>query len=137
MISSVEASLQEAANRFVRVAADRNPDGIAGCFAEDAIIMYPGWTLPVLSRTANREAWTSYFSRLDKHPVSVDSIVMSASGDLAYSFGRWATGELGEEGALAGRYVAVWRKAEHWEMVTLSAHVHEDIPPFSFPSPLP
>jgi ketosteroid isomerase-like protein len=133
MLLSLKSSLDKVAQAFPQAFADKDIDQIINFFAEDAIAMYPGWSLPVTGKDANREAWVNYYAKNKTHPISTDSVVVAASNDLGHSFGRWATAETDELGAAAGRYTAIWqRKNQQWQIVVLSAHVHEDIAPFSF-----
>ena len=130
---SLESSLDKVAQTFPQAFADKDIDRIIDFFADDVIAMYPGWSLPVTGKAANREAWVNYYARNRTHPISTDSVVVAASNDVGHSFGRWATSETNEPGAVAGRYTAIWqRKNQQWQIVVLSAHVHEDIAPFSF-----
>ena len=86
-----------------------------------------------MGREANREAWVAYFARPKAtHPITTDTVVVAASGDLAYTFGRYrVTYEpLGAERVeTGGRYVAVWRHDEAgWRIAVLSAHRHDPTP---------
>ncbi len=135
MTRFAEDSLDQVAHDFVQAIADKDIDHIVSFFAEDAIAMYPGWSLPTYGRVANRDAWINYYNRLDTHPLSTDTVVAAVSNDLGYSFGLWATAETDEPGAVAGRYTAIWKRQNQlWEIVVLSAHVHADIRPFAFRS---
>jgi len=110
----------------------RDANRIASFFAEDAIAMYP-LPQPTVGREANRRAWESYYSRRTAHPVTIDTVVVSASGDLGYTFGRYLTAEARDPGATGGRYVIVWKKLDNqWRIAILSAHEHPDITPANF-----
>ena len=112
----------------------RDANRIASFFAEDAVAMYP-LPQPIVGREANRRAWESYYSRRSAHPLTVDSVVVSASGDLGYIFGRYLTAEARDPSATGGRYVAVWRKiSDQWRIVILSAHEYSDITAATFES---
>lgn len=129
-----EASLSEAARQFTHAIAAKDPELIASFFAEDATAMYP-FPSPTVGREANREAWASYFSSRETHPVSIDTVVVSASRDMGYIMGRHANAEVESTDSEGGRYVAVWRRGpEGWRITVLSAHVHSDIKPFRFSS---
>ena len=111
----------------------RDANRIASFFAEDAVAMYPNFPQPVLGREANRRAWESYYTRRTAHPLTIDTVVLSASGDLGYTFGKYLTAEVTDSSATGGRYVAVWRKiGDEWQIAILSAHDHSDIRPASF-----
>ena len=81
-------------------------------------------------RVGNEAAWASYFENRPEKKVTVDSIVVAASQDLGYVFGRHANASVDGDGNDGGRYVAIWRKRDAaWQLVLLSAHVHADIQP--------
>ena len=137
MMPVSEASLEKVAHSFPQAFANKDIDQIISYFAEDVIAMYPTSPLPINGRAANREVWENYYQRRDTHPFTTDTVVVAASNDVGYSFGLWASAEIEEPGAAAGRYTAIWtRKKQQWEIVVLSGHIHEDIHPFAFQSRL-
>ena len=124
--------LRETAAALQQAFTARDPDRIASFFAVDAVAMYP-LPQPIVGREANRGAWASYFSRRSAHPVTVDSVVVAASGDLGYTLGRYLTAEARDPGATGGRYVIVWRKIDdQWRIAILSAHDYADITAATF-----
>jgi ketosteroid isomerase-like protein len=124
--------LRETAAALQQALTARDPNRIASFFAEDAIAMYP-LPQPIIGREANRHAWESYYSRRSAHPVTVDSVVVSAAGDLGYTFGRYLTAEARDPSATGGRYVIVWRKIDdQWRIAILSAHEYPDITSATF-----
>jgi ketosteroid isomerase-like protein len=132
MTTPAVSSLLETAHEWQRAIASRNADSIASFFAEDALAMYP-FPSATIGRAANREAWARYYDHNAIHPVCTDSVVVSASGEMGYTLGRFANAEVAGSSAEAGRYVAIWRQHNgKWEIVILSAHVHPDIQPFPF-----
>ena len=128
-----QATLRQTADAMQQAFTARDANGIVSFFAEDAVAMYPNWPQPVLGREANRRAWESYYSRRTAHPITVDTVVVSASGDLGYTFGKWLAGEVTDSSATGGRYVLVWRKiGDKWQIAILSAHEHSDIKAATF-----
>ena len=105
---------------------------IVGIFEDDALAMYP-LPQPTVGRAANVAAWTAYYARPNAtHPLTTDTVVVAASGDLAYTVGRWrATYDRpgttpGDDG---GRYLAVWRRGRTgWRIAALSANAHQPPP---------
>jgi ketosteroid isomerase-like protein len=60
-----------------------------------------------------RALWTRYFSMPGYHPSwKLDRVEVAASGDMAYSVGRWeqTTALNGQARPMRGIYVAVWRR---------------------------
>ena len=122
-----ETTLRQTVVALQEAFTARDPERIANFFAEDAIAMYP-LPQPTIGREANRRAWQSYYSRRTAHPVSIDTVVASASGDLGYAFGKYLTADVQDPAAAGGRYVAVWRRiGDQWRIAVLSAHDHPDI----------
>ena len=129
---TAESALRQTAGALQQAFTARDANRIANFFAEDAVAMYPS-PQPTVGREANRRAWESYYSRRTAHPVTIDTVVVSASGDLGYIFGRYLTAEARDPSATGGRYVAVWRRIDdQWQIAILSAHDHPDITPASF-----
>jgi ketosteroid isomerase-like protein len=71
------------------------------------------------------------------HPVTTDTVLVGASGDLAYTVGRWhvtvpSSGSDAQGTDAGGRYLAVWRPVgpgRAWRIVALSANAHRPAPP--------
>ena len=150
-VFSSAASGQEPAARLATASAalaeafeSRDAEAIASHFAVDGIAHYPGLNTPVLGRDANQRAWVNYYRHLDHHPLTTDSLVVSASGDVGYTIGRYLLAAEDDPEATGGRYVAVWRVVEgEWKIAVLAAHQHADVNsstfqrPTSTPEPLP
>ncbi|MDQ4076677.1 MAG: DUF4440 domain-containing protein [Chloroflexota bacterium] len=131
MADSGAASLHEAAAAWTAAANARDAEAMAIFFAPEVIAMYPQ-PAPTVGREANREAWARFFRRPNAtHPLTTDTLVLAASGDLAYTLGRWAVNYEGPGGPVAagGRYLAVWRPVDGaWRIVALSANTHQPAP---------
>lgn len=127
-----ESTLRQRAAAMQQAFTARDANRIASFFAEDVVAMYP-LPQPILGREANRRAWESYYSRRTAHPITTDTVVVSASGDLGYTLGKYLTAEVSDSSATGGRYVAIWRKiGDEWQISILSAHEHPDIRPATF-----
>jgi ketosteroid isomerase-like protein len=98
--------------------------------AQDVIAMYPNATLPVIGREANRETWKQAFQIYESHPLTVDHVFAANSRDVGYSYGRWAASGVPGVGEVAGRYIVTWAWTKSgWQIIHISAHIHEDVPP--------
>ena len=127
-----DAPVREASRGWIAASDAKDVDTMAKYFAADAFVMYPQ-PQPTIGREANREAWAKFFARPNAvHPWTTDKVVMSASGDLAYTVGRAAgryDGADGKEVTFGGRYIAVWQLVQgKWEIVALSANLHRPPP---------
>ncbi|HEU4881461.1 MAG TPA: nuclear transport factor 2 family protein [Longimicrobium sp.] len=133
--AGANAAVRVAADAWARAAVERDAEKMAEYFADDAFVMYPQ-PQPTVGRAANRAAWAAVFAQPGvRHPVTSDSVVVAASGDLAYVAGRWhlSTPAAGERPGIevGGRYLAVWRPvgpAGAWQIVALSANTHLPAP---------
>jgi ketosteroid isomerase-like protein len=131
-----ETAVRAASNAWTAAAAARDANRMAEFFAEDAFVMYPR-PAATIGRAANRDVWTEVFQRPKAvHPLTTDSVIVAASGDLAYTQGRWALSYDGAQGPVSsgGRYIAVWRPiAGEWRIVALSANAHRPPPDVTGP----
>ena len=133
--SKVGDDLRAAANTWARAATERDGATMAPYFADDVIAMYPRHSQPTFGGKVNRTGWIETFNTPGlTHPITVDSIAVSASGDLGYTYGRWhlkapAAGAAAMD--IGGRYLAVWRPtgdSHAWQIVMLSANEHKPAP---------
>ena len=126
-----EAAVRAAADAWTSAAAAHDGNRMGEFFAEDAFVMYPR-PVATIGRAANRDAWVEFFKHPKaNHPVTTDSVVVAASGDLAYTQGRWALSYDGAQGPVraGGRYIAIWRPIQGaWRIVALSANEHRPPP---------
>jgi len=98
--------------------------------------IHPQHLLGFACHSVNRAGWIRAFARAGlMHPLAVDSIAISASGDMGYTYGRWHLKTPGTSTAAAldigGRYLAVWRpigEGRAWRIVMLSANEHIPAP---------
>ena len=112
-LAAEHQAVMAADRAFDKETAARGVDGWVDWFAEDGT-MFPS-TGKAVGHEAIREAMASTFAvpgnRLTWRPISAE---VSASGDLAYTIGRWemlVTDDSGmEKSAGTGNYVTIWRK---------------------------
>jgi len=127
-LPSVQPGLGEVATAWARSFATRDPAEITKYFSDDAIAWFPRGAKPTVGSAAIRTAWTSYFKSNPAHPVSIDSVVTPASGELGIVYAKYLYKEVTDPTADGGRYVAVWRPVgSRWRLVLLSAHKHDDV----------
>lgn len=121
-------ALRDAAARWEQAIEAKDASRIALSFAEDATAMYPQ-SMPTIGREANRQAWERvYRNPTVEHPITIDEVHVSESGDLGYVFGRWWYRTAGKDVNSGGRYLTVWKPVQgEWQVVMLSAQRHEDI----------
>jgi ketosteroid isomerase-like protein len=108
----------------VRHSTERHDAAIATEYYDDSVfVVSPQGRQPVIGRDANREAWARLFRGGNPtHSMTVD--VAAASGDLAFSRGRWTVGVDTPQGRseAAGVYLSVWRRRSgRWRIIELSA----------------
>jgi len=136
--SQAETAVRAASNAWTAAAAARDGNRMADFFAEGAFVMYPR-PAATIGRAANRDVWIEFFHRPKAaHPLTTDSVIVAASGDLAYTQGRWALSYDGAQGLVSagGRYIAVWRPSDgEWRIVALSANAHRPPPEMTAPPP--
>jgi ketosteroid isomerase-like protein len=114
--ANVHAMLSAADSSFAAAATAQDLEGSVGSLSSDAV-MFPPDQPPIVGRAAIREYMRESFAT-PGFSVSwtTDTIVASASGDMAYSFGRSRytfPGRSGKPGAIDtayGKGVSVWRR---------------------------
>lgn len=117
--TEIQALLQ-ADRDFAAATAERGGEGWADSFAADGIMFLPHGRLD--GRDSIRETMVPAFAgdvRLRWDPVSA---VVSESGDLGYTLGRWEQVRVTEGAAdstlSTGSYVSIWKKVkgEGWKV---------------------
>ena len=107
---------------FNRATAARGIDGWVEFAADDAAFMPEGVDF-VRGKDAVRQAYAPMFARkgfsLTWEPIEA---VVSASGDLGYTLGRWKSSAINPEGKTVtgqGKYVTIWKKQKDgsWKAV--------------------
>ena len=109
----LRATLMDVDRAFDRAAAAKGIDGWVEFAADDAVFMPEGVDF-VRGKEAVRKFYTPMFSRkgftLRWEPIEA---VVSASGDLGYTLGRWKSTSISPEGKTVsgqGKYLTIWKK---------------------------
>ena len=114
--ANVRATIRAADSAFAAAAAAHDLEGSVGSLSADAI-MFPPDQPPLVGRAAIREYMRESFAT-PGFSVSwtTDTVVASASGDMAYSFARSRytfpsrSGKPGAIDTAHGKGVSVWRR---------------------------
>jgi ketosteroid isomerase-like protein len=114
--ANARATIRAADSAFAAAAAARDLDGSVGSLSADAI-MFPPDQPPLVGRAAIREYMRESFAT-PGFSVSwtTDTVVVSASGDMAYSFARSRytfpghSGTPGSVDTAHGKGVSIWRR---------------------------
>lgn len=113
--------------QFARDVAERGGAGFASWFAEDGVVLSNGQA-PVVGREAiaRSTAWLPRDYQLTWTPTDA---VMSASGDMGYTWGHYeahSKDSAGNPVTTSGRYITIWRKQQDgsWK-VALDAGANE------------
>jgi len=120
-VSAREKEIRALESAMMAAAAEKGAAGYMSFYAEDAVELPSGSqmllgkesigkTMAFLDDKNNRLTWS---------PVHVD---ISASGDLAYSFGAYEFRSIGKDGKPSiehGKYTTVWKKQKDgkWKVV--------------------
>lgn len=123
-----ESLLRDAAIKWQKSIDSKNIDVTAGLFAIEAVGMYHA-NPPANGREANKKIWQSVYSDpANEHPITVEQVHISRSGDMGYTMGKWWSIRPKGNYYNGGRYVSIWKKIDgEWQMVIISANVHEDV----------
>jgi uncharacterized protein (TIGR02246 family) len=98
--------------RWLAGLAARDAGAIAAVYAEDGILYPPGGG-PV----SGRKAIAAAFEPMLGAPLSLKTVEVKASGDLAVETGRWTLAGPDGKAADEGSYVVVWKKVgKSWLM---------------------
>jgi ketosteroid isomerase-like protein len=125
---SSETSLRNAAIKWQNAIDSKDIEITVASFAIEAVGMYHS-NLPIYGRDGNRKAWESVYSDpANQHPITVEQVNVSRSGDMGYTIGKWWSIRPKINYSNGGRYVAVWKLiGGQWQIVMISANVHEDV----------
>lgn len=109
----LRTTLMDVDRAFDRATAVRGIDGWVEFAADDAVFMPEGVDF-VRGKEAVRQFYTPMFARkgftLRWEPIEA---VVSASGDLGYTLGRWKSTSIDPEGKTVtgqGKYLTIWKK---------------------------
>ena len=129
---TTDAALRAAATRWARAWDAGDLEGITNGFAEGAVSYYPG-SPPTVGRAAHRARWARFYARRNAaHPMTVDTLIVAASGDIGVTRGRYAVRYDADTGRvnLGGRYVAGWRRGPDgaWQVATAASNAYTPPP---------
>jgi len=120
-ISAREKEIRALESAMMAAAAEKGAPGYMSFYAEDAVELPNGAQMLLGKQSIGR---TMTFlddqnNRLTWSPVHVD---VSASGDLAYSFGNYEFRSIGKDGKSSvehGKYTTIWKKQRDgkWKVV--------------------
>lgn len=131
--AAAASEVRAAADGWRRAYEAKDAAGIVSFYADNGLAMYPR-PQPTVGRAVNLAVWTESYARPNAaHPLTTDSVVVAASGDVAYTVGRWrVTYDRADTTPVnvGGQWIAVWRRsAVGWRIAVLSAHTHQPAPP--------
>jgi len=113
LAQDLRATLMETDRAFDRATAANGIEGWVEYAADDAVFMPEGVDF-VRGKDAVRTFYAPMFSRkgftLRWEPIEA---VVSASGDLGYTLGRWKSTAINPEGKTVtgqGKYLTIWKK---------------------------
>ena len=111
-----EAAIEAAAQGWPKAYNDKNADGVAALYTEDAKVFPPG-KAAVNGRAAIRDYFTSDIAN-EWAQISVTSEESHVAGEWAWRTGSWSAAVTP---VLTGKYAEVWRRTpEGWR-------IHRDI----------
>lgn len=120
-LSVASASEPSASDCFISQFKTGNADGVAACYAENAVMWFPGGPM-AKGRTAIRDGFASYFSRMTVKDVQLTEMGQESLGDATASWGtfmiRAVDKATGAESVEDGRYTDVTKKIDgHWRYI--------------------
>ena len=108
-----------------------NADAVAACYAEDAIIWFPGGSM-ARGRTAIRDGFAHYFSGVTVKDATLSQIGQEAVGDTKVAWGTYAMTVVDKatqvESVQRGRYTDVQKKIDGRWLYTVD-HPSDDPAP--------
>ncbi|MFP5328908.1 MAG: YybH family protein [Alphaproteobacteria bacterium] len=112
--AAIEQQLQANEARWNRAYAERDAEALAGMYADDAALANPGEAL-VRGKDAIRKATAAFAADKNlKVSFQANRIQVAASGDLAYTRGRYTltmtNPDSGKPETSTGHYLTVWQK---------------------------
>jgi len=121
-------SLKNAAEEWQKAFDLKNAELITSYFDTSIIAIYH--SNPVVSgKEINLKIWQHQFDdSLDQHPITIEKVEVSSSGDMGYVFGKWWSIHPVDNYYNGGRYVSIWRlKNNEWRIVMLSVNIQDDV----------
>jgi uncharacterized protein (TIGR02246 family) len=106
------AALDTAASGWEKAYNDKNADGIAALYTDDAQLLPPG-----AAEVSGRDAIRAYFANdIDTQwaRITIRSTASNIGGDWAWRSGTWSAES---DPVVTGKYVEVWRRTKDgWRM---------------------
>lgn len=120
--------LEDAARQWQMANDLKNAKLITSLFDTSIVAIYHN-NAPVYGKEENGKAWESLYSdSLNAHPVTLERVDVSKSGDMGYVLGKWWSIRPKSNYYNGGRYVAVWKLINHkWQIVMLLANVQDEV----------
>jgi uncharacterized protein (TIGR02246 family) len=129
-VLSREKEIRALESAMMNAAAEKGSAGYLSFYAEDAVEL-PNGAPMILGKESIAKTMTFLDDKNNKltwSPVHVD---VSASGDLAYSFGNYEFRSVGEDGKPLvehGKYTTIWKKRKDgpWKVVLDMGNVNPE-----------
>lgn len=131
---SPRAMLERTAATYDHSTSTRDPNDVVRLFRPDVVVLSPQSREPAVGVDVNRAAWARFFA-LPKaeHSIATRELVVSESGDLAYTRGSWTANFERPDGSPtpgSGELVTIWRRdpsagtsgAGEWRVAVVMAH---------------
>ncbi len=120
-VTAREKEIRAFESAMMAAAADKGAAGYMSFYAEDAVEL-PNGAQMILGKESIAKTMTfldDKNNRLTWSPVHID---VSASGDLAYTFGNYEFSSVGKDGRPSvehGKYTTIWKKQKDgkWKVV--------------------
>lgn len=141
--AAIEKQLQVHEANWNRAYAERDAETLAGMYADDAALANPGEAL-VRGKDAIREATAAFAADPNlKVAFEANRIQVAASGDLAYTRGRYTltmtNADTNKPETSTGHYLTVWQKQADgsWKAVEDFITPGEGLPVSEGAQPIP
>ncbi len=126
---SIKENIRQSDLALLRAEEARDLDGVMECIAPHAVFQPPGVS-PIVGLEAIRKFYDTQWFKLPFIEISgaPESIVVGASGDMAYVDGRsrMVVEISGERTVAAGKYLGVWLKISgKWQLAAISWSANE------------
>lgn len=120
-VLSREKEIRALESAMMNAAAEKGSAGYMSFYAEDAVEL-PNGAQMILSKESIAKTMTFLDDKNNKLTWSPVHIDVSASGDLAYSFGSYEFRSVGQDGKPSverGKYTTIWKKRKDgkWKVV--------------------
>jgi ketosteroid isomerase-like protein len=127
-VNAQRFTLKDAGEQWQKTMDLKKADLITGFFDTSIVAIYHNNPV-VYGKEANLKIWQHQFNdSLDQHPITIEKVDVSSSGDMGYIYGRWWSIHPSENYFNGGRYVSVWKlRNNKWRIVMLSVNVQDDV----------